>query len=104
MAGVKVVFSSPNFPVVAHFRGLLESEGIPCWIRNEYLGAVAGELPPLECWPQVCVAPDWEAAARAAIERARAPVSAAPAWDCAGCGERLEGQFTACWRCGTERP
>jgi hypothetical protein len=24
-------------------------------------------------------------------------------WKCAGCGEELEGQFTACWKCGEER-
>lgn len=24
-------------------------------------------------------------------------------WTCAACGERLEGQFDSCWRCGAER-
>jgi hypothetical protein len=25
-------------------------------------------------------------------------------WTCPQCGEPLEGQFTACWQCGTARP
>ncbi|WKZ12145.1 MAG: DUF2007 domain-containing protein [Gammaproteobacteria bacterium] len=99
----RVVFSSPNSLLVAHFRGLLESEGIPCRVRNEYLAGAAGELPPTECWPELCVAPRWEAAARSAIENVRRGVVAAPPWTCPACGERLEGQFSACWRCGQER-
>jgi hypothetical protein len=25
-------------------------------------------------------------------------------WQCASCGETLEGQFETCWRCGAARP
>ena len=25
-------------------------------------------------------------------------------WTCNDCGEALEGQFTACWRCGVAKP
>ena len=25
-------------------------------------------------------------------------------WRCPSCGEGLEGQFTACWKCGARRP
>lgn len=97
------MFSSPNSLLVAHFRSLLESEGIPCRIRNEYLAGAAGELPPTECWQELCVESRWEVAARAAIDTARRGVAAAPPWTCPACGERLEGQFSACWRCGQER-
>ncbi len=27
-----------------------------------------------------------------------------PDWICPHCDERLEGQFTACWKCGAKRP
>jgi DNA-directed RNA polymerase subunit RPC12/RpoP len=23
-------------------------------------------------------------------------------WQCQGCGEKIEAQFTQCWKCGTE--
>jgi hypothetical protein len=100
---VKVVFSSPNYLLVAHYRGLLESAGIPCHLRNEYLAGAAGELPPTECWPELCVEQRWEGAARAAIAEAQAGAPGSPDWTCPGCGEGIEGQFTACWNCGRER-
>ena len=102
-SSLSVVFSSANSLLVAHFRAVLESEGIPCRVRNEYLAGAAGELPPTDCWPELCVEPRWEAAALAAIEAARRGAANEPPWTCPGCGERLEGQFSACWRCGRER-
>lgn len=47
-----------------------------------------------------------------AYERAREIVLAAlgadtqpgPPWRCQGCGEEIEGQFSACWHCGESRP
>ena len=46
------------------------------------------------------------------LEKARALVESVlaiqldpvQAWHCPECREPLEGQFTACWHCGTERP
>ena len=26
-----------------------------------------------------------------------------PAWECPKCGEKIEGQFSACWKCGHEQ-
>lgn len=97
-----VVFTSPNFLLVAHYRALLESEGIPSCIRNEFLAGAAGELPPIDCWPELCVEARFEERARRAIEAARRGERRAPDWTCPGCGERIEGQFTACWNCGRE--
>jgi hypothetical protein len=97
---VRVVFSSPNFILVAHFRALLETQGIPSRIRNEYLASAAGELPPLDCWPELCVESRWEEQARKAISEAQRGTSQGPDWTCPACGERIEGQFTGCWNCG----
>jgi DNA-directed RNA polymerase subunit RPC12/RpoP len=30
-------------------------------------------------------------------------IGATRPWTCPNCGERCEGQFTQCWKCGTER-
>ena len=37
------------------------------------------------------------------LERTPAPSQRGADWVCAGCGERLEGQFLSCWRCGRPR-
>ena len=85
---------------------MLEQAGIRCLTRNEYLGGGAGELPLNECWPEVWVLEEAEAAA--ALRLIEGALGAASnvreAWNCAGCGERLEGQFAQCWNCGSERP
>ena len=98
---MKVVYSSANLVLVAHYRSLLDSLGIPSRIRNEFLAGAAGELPPVECWPQLCVDDSWEQRALTALaDMARASAAQQRDWTCAGCGEVIEGQFTECWNCG----
>jgi hypothetical protein len=99
---VKVVYSSSNLALVAHYRVLLQGLGVPCRLRNEFLAGAAGELPPVECWPQLCVDDRDEVRAREALAALQAAPAGEP-WTCPDCGERLEGQFTECWRC-TEGP
>jgi ABC-type ATPase with predicted acetyltransferase domain len=61
-----------------------------------------GELPPFECWPQLCVEDDdfWEA--KRIVEEAFSAKEMI-AWKCDSCGEEIEGQFTECWKCGESR-
>lgn len=83
---------------------LLEGEGIACLLRNEQLFAALGEIPFLECLPQLWVVDDevWPRA-RLLLDNWFAGVADAGSWRCPSCGETLEGQFGACWQCGRER-
>ena len=93
--------------VEAHLiRGLLSSYGISAEVRGEYLTSGWGELPVDVC--SVWVLDDSQFAQAndlltAFLSGASAPGVSAQSWVCAGCGERLESQFTACWRCQTVR-
>ena len=58
-----------------------------------------GELPPIECQAELWVEARDVARAEEILFRQQ---PAGPDWSCA-CGERLEGQFSHCWRCGAER-
>lgn len=103
---MKVVYSASNLVMVAHYRSLLESHGVPSRIRNEFLAGAAGELPPVECWPQLCVEDRFEAKAREVLAISMSAVAAGdgrPEWICCGCGESIENQFTECWQCGSGR-
>jgi hypothetical protein len=88
---------------VAHARNLLTVAGIASELRNQYSVGALGELPMLETWPQVYVDDVDEYRALRALKLAANPSGGAP-WTCDSCGERLEPQFTACWRCGAESP
>jgi hypothetical protein len=83
----------------------LEREGIACLLRNEELFAALGEIPFLECRPELWVVDDevWPRAALL-VEGWLREEAAGEAWICSGCGESLEGQFGACWKCGRSRP
>ena len=101
---MKVIYSHANLALAGYVQGVLQDAGIPCRLGNQYLAGVAGELPPVECWPQVVVDDDrLEAKAKALVEELlREAAQPLPEWRCASCGEMIEGQFTACWNCGVE--
>jgi hypothetical protein len=52
---MKTVYSASNISLVSILQNILEGDGIRCWLKNEYLSAGMGELPPIECWPLLCV-------------------------------------------------
>ncbi len=92
---------------IVHLKNILEGEGIACSIRNQFLSGALGELPVFECWPQLWVQHprDWLRARALLSDFLAQPDDAqAEAWQCPGCGERVEGQFAACWSCGREAP
>ncbi len=98
---MKRVFRAASLIQVAHARNLLTAAGIDSELRNQYLAGAMGELPMLETWPQLYVDDADEQRAMRVLGEATAPKAGAP-WICAACGERLEPQFTSCWRCGAE--
>jgi hypothetical protein len=98
---MKRVYRAATLLQVAHARNVLLTAGIACELRNQYLAGALGELPMIETWPQLFVDDSDEQPALRALARAAA-APAGPAWSCERCGELLEPQFTACWRCGAE--
>lgn len=92
------VFSSFDRLAAHHARNLLESAGIRAEVRNEALGSAMGELPPAECLAEVWVMDAGDTARAEKLLRDGPPVAGAP-WTCPACGERLEPQFSQCWRC-----
>lgn len=82
-------------------KSLLESSQIECFMKNESLTGGIGELPPIECWPEVWIEDDtFEKRANEIINACIMPVNeSAESWRCI-CGESIEGQFTQCWKCG----
>ena len=83
---------------------LLEREGVACLIRNEQLFAALGEIPFLECFPELWVVDDevWPRA-RMLLDNWFKREENAASWTCSSCGEVLEGQFGACWKCEQKR-
>lgn len=99
---MKKVYSTQLIPLAGHVKEILEGQGIECIVKNDFLAGAAGELPPIECWPEVWIMEDAQYNEAMAIVAA-ATVSdkaSAESWTCPRCDEKLEGQFTNCWNCG----
>lgn len=98
---MKKVTSAQSLITISHYRNLLHSEGIPAFIRNEYLGAIVGEIPFEEVWPELWVKNDldYDRALQLIDSEALASESPAAPWKCSGCGTEIEGQFSVCWNC-----
>ena len=94
--------SADSIITINHYRNILASEGIPCFIRNEYLGAIIGEMPFQEVWPELWVKNDldYDRALQLINGSAIDDESPKAPWTCRHCGTENEGQFAACWSCG----
>lgn len=87
-------------------RGYLEANGIGARVRGEHLSGGWGELPVDLCSVWVEDEAQYERAHALLVDFLQGEPArrhGGERWRCAGCGETLEGQFTACWRCGMER-
>jgi hypothetical protein len=100
---MKLLMRCEHAIAAAHYAGALRAAGIDCEVRNTVLSGALGEIPFLECAPQIWIrhALD-EARAHERIEQLRSPVAGDP-WTGRQCGETLEPQFTQCWNCGAPR-
>ena len=98
---MKAVYSSPQLFWVAYYQDILQSNGITCFVKNEYLAGGAGELPPNECWPRLYVDDnDFDRAEQIVYAELHKKAADEPPWTCAQCGEENESQFVLCWKCG----
>jgi hypothetical protein len=102
---MRKVHTAESLVEIAHLRNVLESEGIACVVRNDRLGGVVGEIPFVECWPELWVRQPGESLrARALIDEALQSVEDGEPWTCPRCGEEVEPQFSQCWNCAAPPP
>jgi hypothetical protein len=126
------VYTAANPSEAELVRQLLEHEGIRAVVQGASLWGARGGLPfGTDTSPTVCVNDaDSQRALQILADHKPAPEHCSncgynlfglpeprcpecgepfdrpkgPPWQCEGCGEIIEGQFAACWKCGHERP
>ncbi len=99
------IYSAKDPLMIGHLKNVMASFGIRCVAKKIDLISAAGELPPIECWPELWVVDDSKAGrAKSILKKTLAPLtSVKKPWSCLGCGEKIEGQFSECWNCGCDR-
>jgi hypothetical protein len=102
---MKRVYTTKDPLMVAHLKNVLATFGIRCVTRNFDLSSAAGELPPIECWPELWVLEEEKfLRAKTILRKTLAPLeSVKKSWRCNRCEEEIEGQFSECWNCGETR-
>jgi len=100
---MKRVYAHDNYFFVFNIRNILENNGIRCEVRNDIMSSAAGEVPPIEVWPEVWVLheADYEIAEQLIKENLIGD-PAATSWFCQKCGETNAPAFELCWKCGEE--
>ena len=93
-------------PQAGMFKDMLAEEGIKCLVKNDRLSAGIGEIPFVECFPELWVIDD-EVYPRARLLLdgwlAGGSDEGAALWTCAHCGEQSPQQFSVCWSCTRPR-
>jgi hypothetical protein len=100
---MKKIYTSQDRLLVEYVKAMLESHGFDCVLKNQFLSSGVGDLPPVECWPEVWLLQDAQASHAAKLVEQLFVPAAGPAWQCPQCGEWHEAQFSDCWRCGKAR-
>ena len=88
------------------YKEMLSKEGVECLVKNDRLSSVIGEIPFIECFPELWVIDD------EVYPRARLLLDGwltqsidgdEMSWTCENCGEEVSPQFVACWNCSRSR-
>lgn len=102
---MKRLVVSQSLVEVESLKEFLSADGILCTIRNQQGSSLAGEVPFVEVFPELWVVndADFDRAKELLEEQGSGDEVERPTWACAGCGEKLVGLFTACWKCGQKQ-
>ena len=82
---MKKVYTTKDPLMIGHLKNVLATFDIKSITKNYELSSAAGELPPIECWPELWVVDDHRhAEAEAILKKTLAPLkSVKKSWQCA---------------------
>ena len=103
---MKIIYSSMDLAAVAHLKDLLESVGIACLIKNDVSSYLTGDVAMSGVAPELWIDDDSRLAEALEIKKdyLGPQTMQGNMWTCPKCGEKLEPQFSSCWKCGTAKP
>lgn len=100
---MKLLARADNSLQASIWADTLRAADIRCEVRNTALSGALGQIPFLECAPQLWIERDHdEPRAHEILQQLKQPTHG-PLWKCIACGEHSEPQFGSCWQCGAAR-
>lgn len=96
---MELVYSNDQLLMVNHVKNLLQGANIDSQLKNEFIGGGAGDLAPLDTWPELWVETPLVDKAKDII--ANMDNNSALVWYCTECDEENPAAFDICWQCET---
>ena len=101
---MKKLYTHENRLIVFNVRNLLEGAGIDCLIKNEFASGGAGDLVPIETWPEIWIRDERQyMQAEQLLLQLFSEDAPAFEWTCSHCREVNDGHFEVCWNCSQAR-
>lgn len=100
---MKLIYTHENLVLVVHAKNLLEQQGLPAILKNEFARGAVGDISALSAWPEVWVMNDADYDAAVKIIREAVMESHSGSWTCTTCNEENDGSFDFCWSCETAK-
>jgi len=98
---MQLLYSNEQLILITNAKNILEAAGISSQIKNEFIAGAAGDLSPIDSWPELWVQDnDFDQA-----QQLIAQISSAPQqdWTCNYCKEDNGSAFESCWQCATDK-
>ena len=95
---MKLLYTHENITIVQHIQNCLREHGIESLLKNEFSAGGAGELSPLETWPELWVNTGDFSAGQQIVATITGPQQGEN-WQCRHCGEENAASFEVCWHC-----
>ena len=99
---MKLIYTNESLILVGNAKNIIENSGIEVVLKNEYAAGGAGELSPLDTWPELWVANDSDCERAVALIQNALNPNDGQEWRCNNCGEPNDPSFDFCWKCHSE--
>lgn len=100
---MKKLYDAANLQEAQLLKDQLSNAGFEVILQGEYLGGAVGEIP-ANTYPSLWLVDEAQYdEAKLLIEAYEQGADNQGVWICEKCGEKHQGQFSQCWRCGAER-
>ena len=98
---MKLIYTNIDRLMVWNVKNKLEMAGFDCQIRHEYAAGGAGDIAPIETWPEVWLENDcqFEKAKTYIEQQILISNQSEQDWYCHHCGEKNPSSFDYCWNC-----
>ncbi|MGH1471358.1 MAG: DUF2007 domain-containing protein [Cellvibrionaceae bacterium] len=99
-----LLYTHPNIVLVENAKNLVEGQGVPVILQNQYASGGIGELAPINAWPELWIEQSHHFRRAQQILEEIFAEEAQPDWQCIQCQEMNSGAFDYCWQCQKEKP